>query len=71
MEGTVRSVLGVKNYGFIRTDRHKDYFFHREDFLGHWDDLVEDFEADKVIKVQFDIGSTPKGPRARNVKLCE
>ena len=51
-------------YGFISTDDgdlddDEDVFFHMEDVGG--DDLTEGTE------VEFDIESSPKGPRATNV----
>jgi len=51
-------------YGFISTDDgdlddDEDVFFHTEDIVG--EDLTEG------TKVEFDIESSPKGPRASNV----
>jgi CspA family cold shock protein len=78
--GSVMSVLGVSTdtmangtvdffndtggYGFISTDDgdlddDEDVFFHMEDVGG--EDLTEGTE------VEFDIESSPKGPRAANV----
>lgn len=65
--GKVRSVLGKKNYGFISSGARSDFFFHREDFNGHWDDLVNDFENDLEITVEFEESRGPKGPRATDV----
>lgn len=67
MKGFVRMVAGDKRFGFIRCG-DSDYFFHKEDYLSHWDDLVEDINSRHVtVEVEFESLSTPKGPRARNV----
>lgn len=71
MSGTVRTLNGMKKYGFITTKANGDFFFHKEDFLGYWDDLENDFNASKVINVEFKMGETEKGPRAREVRRTE
>lgn len=70
MEGFVKSLIPGKFYGFILDPlTTKEYFFHKQDFSGHWDDLQDDFEKKFEIRVSFDIDLTnPKGPRAANVK---
>lgn len=68
MFGKVTSLNTKKMYGFIKTDK-ADYFFHRDDFDGHWVELVEDFENDKVIEVEFEPKRTDKGLRAESVTI--
>jgi CspA family cold shock protein len=62
--GTVDFFNDTGGYGFISTDDgdlddDEDVFFHMEDVGG--EDLTEGTE------VEFDIESSPKGPRATNV----
>lgn len=72
MIGTVKNVLAGKNFGFIRDSEGVEYFFHREEFNGHWDDLIDDMgNGTKKIKVQFEPTSTPKGARAVNVSRMD
>ncbi len=74
MNGKIRAV-NMKGYGFIKYTDGKEYFFHRSEFDGHWNDLVDDFESHKEIQVEFDVDTdserTKKGPRARNVKRLD
>jgi cold shock CspA family protein len=72
MKGIVRRLVTDRYYGFIRGTDHKDYFFHKDDFLGHWDDLVTDFNPNNEIEVEFLIvGDSTRGPRARNVSRLD
>lgn len=66
MNGVIKNVFGQKLYGFITAEDNKDYFFHKEDFSGHWNDLVDDAIFNQV-KVEFDAEMNIKGLRARNV----
>lgn len=68
MNGYVRTVLGDKKYGFIRVPDGHEYFFHKEDYLDDWDELVEGCLKSQM-NVEFEAIQTPKGPRARNVML--
>lgn len=67
MTGKIKNLPEGKNFGFIDS-RNKDYFFHREDFDGHWDDLIKDFRSGKEIEVEFEEAHSPKGLRASSVK---
>jgi cold shock protein len=67
MNGTVIKVMGDKRFGFIKGDDGREYFFHQSGFNGFFDDLVADVDSGRKIKVQFDVVSAPKGPRAENV----
>ncbi len=66
MTGVIKKLVSDKMYGFIKTDR-ADYFFHKEDFDGHWLDLIEDYNNDRVIEVEFEPSRTSKGLRAVEV----
>ncbi len=61
--GTIKKVVSDRGFGFIATDDGTEYFFHR--------DGVANFDAlQGGEKVTFDVQSSPKGPRANNVKLA-
>lgn len=74
MVGTVKNVIAKKAFGFVRA-AGKEYFFHKDDFIGHWDDLVNDHEhkhGDKdSIPVEFDVIPSAKGPRASKVRRTD
>lgn len=70
MTGTVRTIRENFGYGFIKC-KGIDYFFHKDDFYGNWNDLVQDHSQDMRIEVEFDSVESPKGPRAANVKRLE
>lgn len=65
-KGTIHRILPDKGFGFIRANG-KDYFFHKEDFQGFFQDLVNDYNDNKSIEVEFEPEHPKKGPRARNV----
>jgi len=74
MKGYIRT-LSDRNFGFIKATNGTDYFFHRDDFSGFWDDLVADYQAGKVtkefIQVTFEPGEGLKGPRASNISRLD
>lgn len=70
LKGKVISVKSQKQFGFIGIGKD-EYFFHREDFNGHWDDLCGDVENRAHVEVQFEADRTPKGLRARNVSRTD
>ena len=60
-EGTIKR-LTDKGFGFIDAGTGKDLFFHLSSLEGvHFDDLQEG------MRVTFNTGQGPKGPRAENV----
>ena len=67
--GFVKSI-SPKSFGFIRSD-NKEYFFHRQDFNGDWNELTELFANSKQrVEVSFEVvANSPKGPRAANVMI--
>jgi cold shock CspA family protein len=70
--GKIKSLQAQKGYGFIDVPGTKDeYFFHRDDFNGHWQDLVTDYTLGDRPPVEFEGKSTPKGKRASNVKRID
>ena len=71
MEGTINKLKPEGPYGFIYSQNNQSYFFHREDYIGFWEDLVKDFRTNPIIKVVFDDAKTEKGLRARNVRRLD
>lgn len=72
MKGTVKNILPDRNFGFIKASNSAEYFFHREDYNGHWDDLKSDVRTlENSIEVTFDVVDSPKGPRAANVRRTD
>ena len=62
--GTIKKLVPDRGFGFITADDGKDYFFHR--------DGVDDFDALRGgEKVTFDIGVSPRGPRANQVRVSQ
>jgi len=62
--GTVKRIVADRGFGFIAAEDEKEYFFHRSglDASLDFDRLVEG------ISVEFDVESSPKGPRAVRVR---
>jgi CspA family cold shock protein len=61
-EGTIKR-LTDRGFGFIETGDNKDLFFHMTNLEGvQWDDLREG------LKVSYEVGDGPKGPRAERVR---
>ena len=67
MNGYVKNVAGMKQYGFIKAEDGKEYFFHKEDFNGFWTDLALDVENGRTVNVTFESVPSDKGPRACEV----
>lgn len=61
--GTIKKVVSDRGFGFITGEDGKDYFFHRDAM-----DATMDFDQLRGgEKVEFDIESSPRGPRAGKV----
>ncbi len=63
MEGTIKTLITGKGFGFITVDgEEKDLFFHGNELKG------VTFEELKVgDRVSFEKADSPKGPNATNV----
>jgi cold shock protein len=64
--GRIKKVVSDRGFGFITADDSKDYFFHR-------DGLDRSLDFDRLVggeAVTFEIESSPKGARARNVRAA-
>ncbi len=62
-EGSIKK-LTDKGFGFIKTDREKDLFFHSKDVQGVTFDELREGQH-----VSYTEGQGPKGPCAENVAL--
>lgn len=71
MTGKVKNLVVKRAFGFILSERGAEIFFHKDDFIGHWDDLVSDYEAKNPINVEFEIKESPKGARASKVRRTD
>ena len=63
LEGTVKRWVEGRGYGFIEPDEGGD------DVFVHNTDLDGTYVLMQGQKVEFDVETTPKGPRAVNVKV--
>ena len=62
--GTIKKVVADRGFGFIAAEDTKEYFFHRSGL-----DSSLDFDRlNGGEKVQFEIETSPKGPRATQVR---
>jgi len=65
LRGTVKRWLTGRGYGFIEPDEGgEDIFLHHSELQGV-------YIVDEGQKVEFDVQSTERGPRAINVRLLE
>lgn len=63
--GTIKRVFKDRGYGFIRTPEGQEIFFHR---TGLQNARLESLtEGDEV---EFEVESSPKGPRAINIQVA-
>ena len=65
--GTLKKVVSERGFGFIAAEDGKEYFFHRTGL-----DATLDF--DQLVggeKVDFQVESSPKGPRATRIRRAE
>lgn len=71
MRGRIRSVIYGRQYGFIVLNG-KDYFFHKDDYDGNWDQLIDDHNKDgSHIEVEFTEAESSRGLRASEVRRVE
>jgi cold shock CspA family protein len=72
MNGTVKSIVSKKEFGFIEGEDKKEYFFHRDDFSGFWEDLESDVNVRTfLVKITFTPEIGKEGPRAGNVSRVD
>ncbi len=64
--GTIKKIVADRGFGFIAAEDAKEYFFHR-------DGLDSSIDFDRLVggeRVQFEIETSPKGPRATKVSAA-
>ncbi len=62
--GTIKKVVADRGFGFITAEDAKEYFFHRGA-------LDQSIDFDRLVggeRVTFEIETSPKGPRASQVR---
>jgi cold shock protein len=62
--GTIKKVIADRGFGFIAAEDGKEYFFHRGG-------LEPTLEFDRLAggeRVEFQVETSPKGPRAIQVR---
>jgi cold shock protein len=64
--GTIKKVVADRGFGFITAEDEKDYFFHR----GGLDSSLDFDRLTGGERVTFEIESSPKGPRAVQVRAA-
>ena len=63
MTGEIKTLKHDRGFGFIRSGRGEEIFFHRSAVIdGNFDLLREGQE------VSFELENSPRGPRAKDVK---
>ena len=63
---TIKKVIAERGFGFISAEDTKEYFFHRNS-------LDASLDFDRLVggeRVTFEIESSPKGPRADQVRAA-
>ena len=63
MKGTIKRVVRVRGYGFIRSSDGHEVFFHRNGLQQMAFDSLK-----KGAAVEFEVEQSEKGPRATNVR---
>ena len=64
--GTIKKVVADRGFGFIAAEDEKEYFFHRSG-------VDPSLDFDRLVggeRVEFEIESSPKGPRAAHVRAA-
>jgi CspA family cold shock protein len=62
--GTIKKLVADRGFGFIAAEDGKEFFFHRSGIEGDFDSLRGG------EKVTFEVEASPKGPRARSVRVA-
>jgi CspA family cold shock protein len=62
--GTIKKVIAERGFGFISAEDSKEYFFHR----GALDSSLDFDRLAGGERVEFEIETSPKGPRASRVR---
>ena len=62
-KGTITRLMGDQGYGFIRTEKKEDVFFHLNELVGITYESLREGQ-----QVEFEVKDRPKGLRAVNVR---
>ena len=66
-KGTIRRLIPDRGFGFIRTERGEDLFFHRNQLQGVDYNFLREGQ-----EVEFDVRQAPNGrPHAMKVRLAQ
>jgi len=65
LKGTVKRWLSGRGYGFIEPEGGGD------DVFVHHSEITGEYELREGQKVEYEVQSASKGPRAINVKIVE
>lgn len=69
LTGEIVRIIPDKRFGFVRIPGHsKDFFFHRDDYQGRWEDLLDHKHK---VKVSCVVVESAKGPRCADVTPIE
>jgi CspA family cold shock protein len=63
--GTIKRVFKDRGFGFIRTPDGQEIFFHRSGLRSTRFESIIEGDA-----VEFEVESSPKGPRAVNIQVA-
>jgi len=63
-KGTIRRLIADRGFGFIRTEKREDLFFHRSELEG-----VDYSSLREGQEVEFEVGQGPDGSCAVKVRL--
>ena len=66
-QGKIKRLVADRGFGFIETDGNDDLFFH----LSALDEGVSFEELAEGDILEYEVGETPKGKRAENVRKAE
>jgi CspA family cold shock protein len=62
-QGTIKKLIAGKGFGFIEGEQG-EIFFHHSALEGTTFEALSEGQP-----VEYEVGSSPKGPRAENVRL--
>jgi CspA family cold shock protein len=63
-KGTIKKLIRDRGFGFISDTDGREVFFHQSGLIETTFDALQEGQ-----EVEFEVESSPKGPRAINVKL--
>jgi CspA family cold shock protein len=64
-EGRIKKIIHDRGFGFVRGEDGNEVFFHRTELTTVDFDSLEEGQS-----VSYEVVNSPKGPRARNLKVA-